>query len=66
MAALDKLAEVGYDPIYGARPLKRAIRHVLENPLAEALLTGQFMPGDTVQVTVENDKIILLKKADKN
>ena len=60
--ALDKLAEIGYDPIYGARPLKRAIRHVLENPLAEALLTGQFMPGDTIQVSVQNDKITFLKK----
>ncbi|HXH54717.1 MAG TPA: ATP-dependent chaperone ClpB [Gammaproteobacteria bacterium] len=64
-AALDKLAEVGYDPIYGARPLKRAIRHILENSLAEALLTGQFIPGDTIQVSVQNDKISLLKKGDK-
>lgn len=64
-AALDKLAEVGYDPIYGARPLKRAIRHVLENPLAEALLTGQFVTGDTIQVAVQNDKIAFLKKGDK-
>lgn len=64
-AALDKLTEVGYDPVYGARPLKRAMRHVLENPLAEALLTGQFMPGDTIQVSVQNDKITFLKKGDK-
>jgi ATP-dependent Clp protease ATP-binding subunit ClpB len=55
-AALDKLAEGGYDPIYGARPLKRAVRQFLENPLAEALLTGKFLPGNTINVTLKNDK----------
>jgi ATP-dependent Clp protease ATP-binding subunit ClpB len=47
-AALDKLAEVGFDPLYGARPLKRAIQQYLENPLAQALLQGEVLPGSTV------------------
>lgn len=55
--ALDKLAAVGYDPVYGARPLKRAIRQHIENPLAEALLMGEFLSGDTIQVLMKNDKI---------
>jgi ATP-dependent Clp protease ATP-binding subunit ClpB len=58
---LDKLAEVGYDAVYGARPLKRAIRQNIENPLAEALLEGQFIPGDTIQLVVKNDKIAFQK-----
>ena len=55
--ALEKLAEAGYDPVYGARPLKRTMRQILENPLAQSMLAGQFGPGDTVQVLVQNDKI---------
>ncbi|AHE99183.1 protein disaggregation chaperone [Thioalkalivibrio paradoxus ARh 1] len=51
-AALDRLGEAGFDPVYGARPLKRAIQHQVENPLAQALLSGQFSPGDTVHVDV--------------
>jgi ATP-dependent Clp protease ATP-binding subunit ClpB len=49
-AALDLLGEAGFDPVYGARPLKRAIRAQLENPLAQAILAGSFRPGDTVRV----------------
>jgi len=49
-AALDHLAEAGYDPIYGARPLKRAIQAKVENPLAEAILGGRFANGDTITV----------------
>jgi len=52
--AMDKLAEVGYDPVYGARPLKRAIQHWIENPLAEALIRGKYPPGNTVNVAVKN------------
>jgi len=52
--ALEHLAEIGYDPIYGARPLKRAIRQFLENPLAEALLSAQWLPGDTLRVGLES------------
>jgi ATP-dependent Clp protease ATP-binding subunit ClpB len=49
-AARDKLAEAGFDPVYGARPLKRAIQQQVENPLAEAILRGAFSPGQTVRV----------------
>jgi ATP-dependent Clp protease ATP-binding subunit ClpB len=44
------LAEVGYDPLFGARPLKRAIQSELENPLAKAVLSGQFPDGSTIRV----------------
>ncbi len=50
-AVLDKLGEAGFDPVYGARPLKRAIQQQLENPLAEALLEGRFGSGDTIHVS---------------
>ena len=49
-AVLDKLGEAGFDPVYGARPLKRAIQQQLENPLAEAILAGRFGSGDTIRV----------------
>jgi ATP-dependent Clp protease ATP-binding subunit ClpB len=48
--ALDKLGRAGYDPVYGARPLKRAIQQQLENPLAQKILAGEFGPGDTISV----------------
>ena len=57
-AALDKLGEAGYDPVYGARPLKRAIQHLLENPLAKEILAGRFKPGDTIVADVEDDRIV--------
>jgi ATP-dependent Clp protease ATP-binding subunit ClpB len=50
-AARDLLGEAGFDPVYGARPLKRAIQHQLENPLAQRILRGEFGPGDTIRVT---------------
>jgi len=56
--ALDKLIAVGYDPVYGARPLKRAIQRWIENPLAQLILSGSFMPGTSVEATVENDEIV--------
>jgi ATP-dependent Clp protease ATP-binding subunit ClpB len=49
-AALDKLGRAGYDPVYGARPLKRAVQQQLENPLAQKILAGDFGPGDTISV----------------
>ena len=55
-AALAKLAEAGFDPVYGARPLKRAIQQELENPLAKAILEGRFGPKDTIVVDVEGGK----------
>ncbi|KAA0949520.1 MULTISPECIES: ATP-dependent chaperone ClpB [unclassified Pseudomonas] len=56
--ALDKLIAVGYDPVYGARPLKRAIQRWIENPLAQLILSGSFMPGTSVTATVEHDEIV--------
>ena len=47
--ARDKLAEAGFDPVYGARPLKRAIQQQVENPLAQEILKGKFKPGDTIR-----------------
>jgi len=52
-AALDMLGEAGFDPVYGARPLKRAIQSQLENPLAQEILAGRFGPGSMVKVDVE-------------
>ena len=57
-AALQKLAEAGYDPVYGARPLKRAIQHRIENPLAQEILKGSFGPGSTVKIDVDNGEIV--------
>ncbi len=56
-AALAFLAETGYDPVYGARPLKRMIQQYLENPLAKALLSGEFSAGDTITVKRKKDQL---------
>jgi len=56
--ALDKLIAVGYDPVYGARPLKRAIQRWIENPLAQLILAGKFMPGTAITAKVEGDDIV--------
>ena len=56
-AALDLLGEAGFDPVYGARPLKRAIQHQLENPLAQRILSGEFGPGDTIVVDTEGGRL---------
>jgi ATP-dependent Clp protease ATP-binding subunit ClpB len=56
--ALDRLAEAGFDPVYGARPLKRAIQQQLENPLARELLAGRFGPGDTIRVDAGEEGLI--------
>jgi len=57
--ALDYLAEKGFDPVYGARPLKRALQQYLENPLAEQILKGDFVPGDTIRVETSGDGLSL-------
>jgi ATP-dependent Clp protease ATP-binding subunit ClpB len=57
-AAKEHLAEAGWDPAYGARPLKRAIQRLLENPLALELLEGRFAEGDTVRVDVQDDELV--------
>jgi ATP-dependent Clp protease ATP-binding subunit ClpB len=56
-AARDKLAEAGFDPVYGARPLKRAIQQQVENPLAQEILQGKFKPGDVIEVGVDHDRL---------
>ncbi|MEA1048689.1 ATP-dependent chaperone ClpB [Lamprobacter modestohalophilus] len=57
-AALDLLGEAGFDPVYGARPLKRAIRAQLENPLAQQILAGKFAPGDTIEVDARDGQLL--------
>jgi len=59
--ARDRLADAGYDPVYGARPLKRAIQQQLENPLAQRILAGDFGPGDRIGVSVESDRLQFAK-----
>jgi ATP-dependent Clp protease ATP-binding subunit ClpB len=56
-AARDKLADAGFDPVYGARPLKRAIQQQVENPLAQEILQGRFRPGDVIEVGVAEDRL---------
>jgi ATP-dependent Clp protease ATP-binding subunit ClpB len=62
-AALGELAKVGFDPVYGARPLKRAIQSEIENPLAKAILEGRFAPKDTIGVDWRGGKMVFEKKA---
>ncbi|MEI7667222.1 MAG: AAA family ATPase, partial [Synechococcaceae cyanobacterium ELA263] len=57
--ALDWIAGVGYDPVYGARPLKRAIQRELETPIAKAILAGRFAAGSTIKVAVEDGRLTL-------
>ena len=59
--ARDHLAEAGYDPVYGARPLKRAIQQQIENPLAQAILRGEFGPGDRVRATIKGGQVVFEK-----
>ncbi|EJL6395432.1 ATP-dependent chaperone ClpB [Vibrio navarrensis] len=56
--ALELIAQVGFDPVYGARPLKRAIQQSVENPLAKSILSGQVLPDKKIQLVVSNDQII--------
>jgi ATP-dependent Clp protease ATP-binding subunit ClpB len=60
-AALDKLGEAGFDPVYGARPLKRAIQQRLENSLAQDILAGTFAPGDVISIDVDGDELTFKK-----
>lgn len=64
--AQDYIVNVGYDPIYGARPLKRAIQRELENPLATKILEMAFTEGDTVLVSFEKDHLVFSKKEEVN
>jgi len=60
--ALDLLGEAGFDPVYGARPMKRAIQQQLENPLAQEILAGNFIAGDIIKVDVEHQIMRFLKR----
>ena len=57
-AGLDYLAELGYDPVYGARPLKRAISRYLETAIAKSILRGEYQPGDTIFVDVQDERLV--------
>ena len=60
-AALQKIAEAGFDPVYGARPLKRAIQQEIENPLSKSILQGKFGPKDVIVVDVRNGELVFEK-----
>jgi ATP-dependent Clp protease ATP-binding subunit ClpB len=60
-AAREQIAHAGYDPVYGARPLKRAIQQQVENPLAQRILNGDFASGDTIQVMTSTEGLNFIK-----
>jgi len=64
-AALDKIGEAGFDPVYGARPLKRVIQQEIENSLAQQILAGNFMPGDVIEIDVAGDQFSFGKSGHK-
>ena len=61
--ALEKIAESGFDPVFGARPLKRAIQQMIENPLSKRILEGEFAAEDTILLDREGDELVFKKKA---
>jgi len=64
-AAQEFLVEKGFDPVYGARPLRRAIQRYIEDPLAEEVLRGRFEPGDTIMVVRQDEKLSFKKSKKK-
>ena len=60
-AARAFIAREGYDPVYGARPLRRAIQRLIENPLAKRILNGEFRAGSTVRIDVQGDEIVMVE-----
>jgi ATP-dependent Clp protease ATP-binding subunit ClpB len=64
-AALAELAKAGFDPVYGARPLKRAIQAEIENPLARAILEGRFEPGDAIRVDYRGGRMVFEKSGSR-
>ncbi|MNC86637.1 Chaperone protein ClpB [compost metagenome] len=64
-AALTELAKAGFDPVYGARPLKRAIQSELENPLAKAILEGRFAPKDRIRADYRGGRVVFEKSPAK-
>jgi ATP-dependent Clp protease ATP-binding subunit ClpB len=57
-AVLDRLGEAGFDPVYGARPLKRAIQQQIENPLAQSILSGDYLPGSIVRINIGSEGLV--------
>ena len=64
-AAQELLVEKGFDPVYGARPLRRAIQRYIEDPLSEEVLRGRFEPGDTIMVVRQDEKLSFKKSKKK-
>ncbi|MBQ3314681.1 MAG: hypothetical protein IJG70_01820 [Kiritimatiellae bacterium] len=58
-AAMEVLVRDGYDPVYGARPVKRAIQRDLENPIAKLVVAGKYLPGATIKVTAKDGQIVI-------
>ena len=58
---LAHLAEAGFDPVYGARPLKRAIQQQVENPLAQDILSGKVLPSKSLVLDIQNDKLVVVQ-----
>ncbi|CAM3046893.1 ATP-dependent chaperone ClpB [Pseudoalteromonas distincta] len=61
-AALERIAESGFDPVYGARPLKRAIQQTIENPLAQKLLNGDYIPGCVIVIDANDEGLVFTKR----
>ena len=61
-AVLDRLSELGYDPVYGARPLKRAVQTWVENPLAQKVIQGFYVPGDTITIDLKDGELVFDKQ----
>jgi ATP-dependent Clp protease ATP-binding subunit ClpB len=57
-AVLDKIGEAGFDPVYGARPLKRTVQQMIENPLAQLILQGKFMPESTINISLDGEELV--------
>ncbi len=64
--AIDRLADAGFDPVYGARPLKRAIQQQVENPLAQRILASEFGPGDTIAVSAPEVGSLSFTRAERD
>ncbi len=64
-AAREWLAHIGYDPAFGARPLRRALQKYVESPLSVSLLSGEFSPGETVLVDVKDEKGLYFHRLEK-
>jgi ATP-dependent Clp protease ATP-binding subunit ClpB len=64
-SARDLLGQAGFDPVYGARPLKRAIQQQVENPLAQKILQGEFVPGDRIRVSARDGQLTFSRSEER-